>query len=132
MVDAVQSHWASLAAAVFGAAAVAFEPVALAAAPEDAVFLFLPMTLEDFFEVSGLGRGSNGRLEAREEMSRRARMKRIKPWIPFIKEKILWIWAIRSTPLKNGRKSGSTRVTRRDKPAANYPHYTRGSRNCLN
>jgi hypothetical protein len=71
------SHWASLAAvpAVFGAAAVPFEPVVLAAVPEDVVFLFFPMALGEFFEVSRLGRGSNGRQEARKEMNRRARVK---------------------------------------------------------
>jgi hypothetical protein len=52
MLDVVQSRWASLAAAiVFGAAAIAFEQVALVVAPEDAVFLFLCMTLGNFFEV---------------------------------------------------------------------------------
>jgi hypothetical protein len=40
----------------------------------------------DFFEVSGLGRGSNGRQEPRKEMNKRAGVKRIKPRIPFIKE----------------------------------------------
>jgi hypothetical protein len=72
-----------VAAAVFSAATVAFE---LAAALEDVVFLFLPMVLGDFFGVSGFGRSSNRRQEAGKEMNVRARMKQVKPWIPFIKE----------------------------------------------
>jgi hypothetical protein len=59
MVDAVQSHWASLATAVatfgadlFGAAAVAFEPVVLAVTLAVAVLLFLPMVFGVCFEAS--------------------------------------------------------------------------------
>jgi hypothetical protein len=58
MVDVVQSHWDSLAAAavfgavVFGAAAVSFELVVLAVALADAVILFLPMVFGVCFEAS--------------------------------------------------------------------------------
>jgi hypothetical protein len=57
----------------------------LVVAPADAVFLFFPMALGVSFEVSRLGRSGKGRQDVRKEMNRKARVKRIKPWIPFIK-----------------------------------------------
>jgi hypothetical protein len=76
MVDAVQSHGASLAVAVvalgavfFGAAMTAFEPVALVAAVASAASFFLPISIEVSWELwflgaAAMGRGSKGRRRA--------------------------------------------------------------------
>jgi hypothetical protein len=56
MADAIQSHWASLAAAAgFNATPAAFGPVALAAAREEAVFFFFPMALGTSSRIQNLG-----------------------------------------------------------------------------
>jgi hypothetical protein len=48
----------------------AFEPVALAAAPEDAAILFFPIALRSFLsELQKLGNNGNGEQEARRKTS---------------------------------------------------------------
>jgi hypothetical protein len=48
---------------------------------------------------------------------------------PFYKGKVATNLGRQIRIKENGRESKSTRVTREEKPAAHYPHYTRESRN---